>query len=84
MHTRNRYEDTILKDIRSIPSPALPQIVKLMHVFRESFVTKKPRVRNRTRETGFCGTWKDRRPSEVIIKDIYAHRTGYAGRSIEL
>ncbi len=40
---------------------------------------------NETQESsGLCGIWKDERSADEIVEDIYAHRTGFGKRKVEL
>ena len=84
MQAKTKYEEMALKELRGIPDESLPQIIKILHSIKEGIFAAKVAKKEKLRETGFCGIWKDARSAEDIIKDIHAHRTGFGGRKVEL
>jgi hypothetical protein len=85
MKTQTKYEEIILNEIRGLPSPVLPQAVKLLKSLKEGIrnVSQQKQVSN-SKKTGFCGAWEDDRPADVIIADITANRSGYGRRKVDL
>jgi len=75
----------ILKGIRSMPTPLLPQALKMLRSLKEGVlsVTRHHDVAG-IANTGFCGAWQDDRSAEEIIADIEAHRSGFGGRRVDL
>ncbi len=85
MKTQTKYEEILLHEIRSMPTPLLPQALKMLRSLKEGVlsVTKHQTVVGIT-NTGFCGAWQDDRSADEIITDIVAHRSGFGGRKVEL
>jgi len=88
MKTQTKYEEIILKEIRNLPPPVLPQAVKILRSLREGVKSVAGRVGRKsaadTKRTGFCGVWKDNRTADEILADITAHRSGYGQRRVDL
>ena len=88
MRTQTKYEEIILKEIRTLPPPVLPQAVKMLRSLREGVNGIAGRAGRKsaadTKRTGFCGVWKDDRPADEIIADITIHRSGYGRRKVDL
>jgi len=85
METRTEYEKMILKEVREMPSEALPQVVNIIHSLKEEVLSVKVRHKKReAKESGLCGIWKDERPAAEIIKEIRLSRTGFGGRKVVL
>ncbi len=85
MKTQTRLEEIILHEIRSMPTPLLPQALKMLRSLKEGVmsVTRHKGVVE-VANTGFCGAWQDDRSAKDIIADIEAHRSGFGGRRVEL
>ncbi len=88
MRTQTKYEEIILKEIRTLPPPVLPQAIKMLRSLKEGVKSVAGRAGRKsaadTERTGLCGVWKDNRPADEIIADITAHRSGYGRRKVEL
>jgi len=84
MQTKTKYEEMVLKEIREIPVKALPQVLKILRTVKEGLLSVDASKKAKVGGSGLCGIWKDDRSTEEIIKDIYAHRTGFGGRGVEL
>lgn len=85
MRTLTKYEEIILNEIRTLPTPVLPQAVKMLRSLREG-VKSVARSKSvpATERTGFCGAWKDDRTADEIIAEVTAHRSGYGRRMVDL
>ena len=84
MQTKRIYEKMALKELREIPGESLPQVIKILRSLKQSILTARSMEQGKTQRSGLCGIWKDSRRDEEIIEDIYSHRSGFGGRSIEL
>ena len=85
MKTQTKFEEIILHEIRSMPTPLLPQALKILQSLKEGVLSvAKHQTVVGIASTGFCGAWQDDRSAEEIIADIEAHRSGFGGRRIEL
>ncbi len=84
MQTKKIYEEMALKELREIPGESLPQVIKILRSLKQSILTARSMEPGKTQRSGLCGIWKDSRRAEEIIEDIYSHRSGFGGRSIEL
>lgn len=86
MRIQTKYEEILLKEIRTLPPPVLPQAVKMLRSLREG--VKKATTRRKTSadplRTGFCGAWKDNRHADEIVADIVVHRRGFGRRKVDL
>lgn len=84
MESRAKIEGLILKEIHSFPDELIPFVFDFLRGLKESLQIiskKKPR---KTKETGFCGAWKDSRSAEEIIVDIKNNRSGFGNRKVSL
>lgn len=84
MQTRTKHEEIILKEVREFPAEALPQVVKILHLLKESAFVLKSKKTSKKKSSGLCGIWKDNRNADEIMNDIYSHRTGFGGRDIDI
>jgi len=84
MQTKTKYEDIVLKEIREIPDESLPQVIKILRSLKEGIFAARVTKKEGTKESGICGIWVDDRSAEEIIEDIYARRTGFGSRGVEL
>lgn len=85
MKTQTKYEEIILNEIRSMPTPLLPQALKMLRSLKEGVMSvARQRGAIEVAKTGFCGAWQDDRSAEEIIADIEAHRSGFGGRRVDL
>jgi hypothetical protein len=85
LKTKTKYEEILLHEIRSMPTPLLPQALKMLRSLKDgvlSVTRHQPDVG--ITNTGFCGAWQDDRSADEIIADIVAHRSGFGGRRVEL
>jgi len=83
MQTRSTYEETILKELRSIPGEVLPQVVKIIKSLKHSILAAQKNKHSES-NSGLCGAWHDDRSAEDIINDIRSHRSGLGRRQISL
>jgi len=85
MKTQTKYEEIILNEIRNLPPPVLPQVVKILKSLKEGVesVSRRKTAADHAK-TGFCGAWEDDRPADEIVADISAHRSGFGGRKVIL
>ena len=85
MKTQTKYEEIILKEVRNLPLPVLPQAVKILKSLKEGVksVSRRKTAADHAK-TGFCGAWEDDRPADEIVADISAHRSGFGGRKVIL
>lgn len=85
MKTQTKYEEILLHEIRSMPTPLLPQALKILRSLKEGVMSvARHQAVVGIANTGFCGAWQDDRSAEEIITDIEAHRSGFGGRRVEL
>jgi hypothetical protein len=85
MKTQTKYEEIILHEIRSMPTPLLPQALKMLRSLKEGVLSvARQKAVVGTSNTGFCGAWQDDRSAEEIIADVEAHRSGFGGRRVDL
>jgi hypothetical protein len=59
MKTQTKYEEIILTELRTLPMPVLPQVLKIVRSFKEGLkcaVKHKTDVANE--RTGLCGAWQ--------------------------
>jgi|GEM_PF-718446 len=83
MKTQTKYEEIILTEIRTLPMPVLPQILKIVRSFKEGVTSAVKRKTDEVnKSTGFCGAWQDERTVDEIIADITVHRSGFGGRTL--
>lgn len=73
-----------LKELRGIPTKAMPQVIKTLHSLKESILVARVVEKKRIKESWLCGIWMDDRGAEEIIEDIHAHRSGFGNRRVEL
>ena len=85
MKTQTKFEEILLSEIRTMPTPLLPQALKILRSLKEGVlsVARYQAVAD-VAKTGFCGTWQDDRSAEEIIADIEAHRSGFGERRVDL
>ncbi|MFA4957942.1 MAG: hypothetical protein WC556_13315 [Candidatus Methanoperedens sp.] len=84
MQTKNKYETLILNEIKEIPEEALPMVIKILHMLKETLITVKSKKAKEIQSSGLCGIWDDNRSADEIINDIHSFRTGFGGRDIKL
>ena len=84
METKTDYEEMVLKEIREIPDNVQLQVLKILRTLKESMLAVNDSKNRKFSESGLCGTWKDDRNPEEIIRDIHEHRTGFGGRGVVL
>jgi hypothetical protein len=85
MKTQTKYEEILLHEIRSMPSPLLPQALKMLRSLKKGVMSvARHQAVVGASNTGFCGAWRDDRSAEEIIADIEAHRSGFGGRRVDL
>jgi|GEM_PF-5191315 hypothetical protein len=75
MTTRTVHEKRILKELRGMPESALLKIEKVIRLLKEDFLGKKSDENSTERLLALCGSWKDTRPVQQQIEDVYAART---------
>lgn len=74
MTTRTVHEKRILKELRGMPESALLKIEKVIRLLKEDFLGKKSDENSTERLLALCGSWKDTRPVQQQIEDVYAAR----------
>ena len=81
--SRSDYEQRLLEEIGDLPESELPKVLKLIHFFKEEFfeIDKQEEDLRLFRES--FGSWKDERPPEEIIQEIYESRKS-TSRDIQL
>ena len=84
MKTQTRYEEIILHEVRTLPLPVLPQVLKILRSLRDGVLSVSKQQAATATTTGFCGAWQDNRTADEIINDIHSHRSGFGGRGIDL
>ena len=84
MQTRTNYEKVILKEIRELPGEALPQVLKILRMIKETVAIGHRPSEKKRKSSGLCGIWVDERTAEEIIEDIQKTRTGFGGREVQL
>lgn len=84
MQTKTKYEETALKELRQIPTESWPQVMNIIRSLKETIFAAKVAKKEKAKESGLCGIWKDDKSADEIIKDIHAHRTGFGERKIDL
>lgn len=85
MKTQTKLEEIILHEIRTMPTPLLPQALKILQSLKEGVMSvARHQAVAGIADTGFCGAWQDNRSAEEIIADIEAHRRGFGGRRVDL
>jgi hypothetical protein len=85
MKTQTKYEEIILHEIRSMPTPLLPQALKMLQTLKEGVLSvARHQAVIDISNTGFCGAWQDERSAEEIIADIEGHRSGFGERRVDL
>ena len=73
--TRAGYEQRLLKEIQDFPESELPKMLKLIHFLKEEiFGVEKRKEQDLRLFWKSFGSWKDERPPEEIINEIYASR----------
>ena len=73
--TRAGYEQRLLKEIQDFPESELPKMLKLIHFLKEEiFGVQKRKEQDLRLFWKSFGSWKDERPPEEIINEIYASR----------
>ena len=72
---RADYEQRLLKEIQDFPEFELPKVLKLIHFLKEEiFGVEKRKEEDLRLFWESFGSWKDERPPEEIINEIYASR----------
>ena len=72
---RADYEQRLLKEIQGLPESELPKMLKLIHFLKEEiFGVEKRKEQDLRLFWKSFGSWKDERPPEEIINEIYASR----------
>jgi len=72
---RADYEQRLLKEIQDFPESELPKMLKLIHFLKEEiFGVEKRKEQDLRLFWKSFGSWKDERPPEEIINEIYASR----------
>jgi hypothetical protein len=72
---KKEYMKRLLNEIRDFPAADIPKILKLIH-----FLKKEIRVITKRKDENLklfwqsFGSWRDKRPAEEIIKEIYKSR----------
>jgi len=84
MQTKSTYEEIILRELRSIPGEAIPQVIKILKSLKQTILTSQQQRQLNTSTSGLCGVWRDDRSAEEIVEDLRSHRSGYGARRIEL
>ena len=81
---RTEYEQHLLNEIRDLPESEMPKLLKLIHFYKDEILEIE------SQEEGDLqlfwesfGSWEDERPTEEIIKEIYASRKS-TDRGIQL
>ena len=83
-NSRTEYEQHLLNEIRDLPESEIPKILKLIHFFKDaSLEIEKRKEEDLQLFWESFGSWKDERPPEEIIKEIYASRKS-TDRDIQL
>jgi hypothetical protein len=73
--SRVDYEQCLWKEIQDFPESQLPKMLKLIHFLKEEvFEVEKQKEEDFQLFWESFGSWKDERPPEDIIKEIYANR----------
>lgn len=82
--SRTEYEQHLLNEIRDLPESEIPKILKLIHFLKDEILeVEKGKEEDLRLFWESFGSWKDKRPSEEIIKEIYASRRS-TDRDIQL
>jgi len=72
---RSEYEQRLLNEIRDLPDSGISKILKIVHFFKEEFLEiEKPKEEDFRLFWESFGGWKDKRPPEEIIREIYESR----------
>lgn len=82
--TETEYEEHLLREIRGLPQSEIPKILKLIHFFKDEILElEKRKEEDQQLFWDSFGSWKDDRPPEEIIEEIYATRKS-TDRDIQL
>lgn len=72
---RADYEQRLLKEIQDFPESELQKMLNLIHFLKEEiFGVEKRKEEDLRLFWESFGSWKDERPPEEIINEIYASR----------
>ena len=72
---RADYEQRLLKEIQDFPESELPKVLNLIHFLKEEiFGVEKRKEEDLRLFWESFGSWKNERPPEEIINEIYASR----------
>ena len=83
-NSRTEYEQHLLNEIRDLPESEILKILKLIHFFKDEILEiEKRKEEDLQLFWESFGSWKDERPPEEIIKEIYASRKS-TDRDIQL
>jgi len=83
-NSRTEYEQHLLNEIQDLPESEIPKILKLIHFFKDEILEiEKGKEEDLQLFWESFGSWKDERPPEEIIKEIYASRKS-TDRDIQL
>lgn len=74
MATRAAHEKRILKELQDLPESALLKLEKVIRLLKEEFLGGKNDDNSTERLLALCGTWKDTRPVQQQIEEIYEAR----------
>lgn len=73
--SRNEHEQRLLNEIRDLPESEITKILKLIHFLKEEiFEIEKRKEEDLQLFWESFGSWKDERPPEEIIQEIYESR----------
>ena len=72
---RTEYEQRLVNEIKELPESEIPKILKLIHFLKEEILgTKNQKEEDLQLFWQSFGSWKDERPTEEIIREIYEGR----------
>ena len=82
--TRTDYEQYLLKEIRDLPEPELPKVLKMIHFLKEEiFQIESAKGEDLEIFWESFGSWQDERSTEEIIREVYEGRKS-TSRDIQL
>lgn len=86
MQTETEYEEMILKELRTFPQEAIPEVIHILKSVRKGIsITRRTGTEGKEAQpSGLCGIWKDDRSATEIIEDIRSRRTGFGQRQVDL
>lgn len=82
--SRSEYEKRLLDEIRNLPDSEISKILKLIHFLKEEILEiERQKEEHLQLFWDSFGSWKDERPPEEIIREIYKSRQS-SSRDIQL